>query len=165
MFPSFPSASPLFHFWLSFHFWLGQNQKSRSSVFFYSGTKRKHGERLLLHLKSNPIGNTHRSINHGKWLVSMHVTNPGNKPASWPLNGRLSAAKMRFTQSKVRMLHALCSASNLRAREKRRKTSVQADSQGHVSPVSRAYDVLFGLSTLITNRIVEINYIYICKSV
>ena len=76
-----------------------------------------------------------------------------NKPASWPLNGRLSAAKMRFTQSKVRMLHALCSASNLRAREKRRKTSVQADSQGHVSPVSRAYDVFFGLSTLISNRI------------
>ena len=76
-----------------------------------------------------------------------------NKPASWPLNGRLSAAKLRFTQSKVRMLHALCSASNLRAREKRRKTSVQADSQGHVSPVSRAYDVLFGLSTLISNRI------------
>ena len=61
---------------------------------------------------------------------------------------------MRFTQSKVRMLHALCSANNLRAREKRRKTSVQADSQGHVSPVSRAYDVLFGLSTLyISNRI------------
>ena len=48
------------------------------------------------------------------------------------------------------MLHALCSASNLRAREKRRKTSVQADSQGHVS---RAYDVLFGLSTLISNQI------------
>ena len=47
------------------------------------------------------------------------------------------------------MLHALViSASNLRAREKRRKTSVQADSQGHVSP-----DVLFGLSTLISNRI------------
>ena len=65
------------------------------------------------------------------------------------------AAKMRFTQSKVRMLRALCSASNLRAREKRRKTSVQADSQlkGHVSPLSRAYDVLFGLSTLISNRI------------
>ena len=76
-----------------------------------------------------------------------------NKPALWPLNGRLSAAKMRFTQSKVRMLHALCSASNPCAREKRRKTSVQADSQGHVSPVSWAYDVLFGLSTLISNQI------------
>ena len=56
-----------------------------------------------------------------------------NKPASWPLNVRLSAAKTRFNQSKFRMLHALCSASNLRAREKRRKTSVQGDSQGHVS--------------------------------
>ena len=31
------------------------------------------------------------------------------------------------------MLHVLCSASNLRMREKRRKTSVQADSQGHIS--------------------------------
>ena len=51
------------------------------------------------------------------------------------------------------MLHVLCSASNLRTREKRRNTSVQADFQGHVSPVSQAYDVLFGLSTLISNRI------------
>ena len=39
------------------------------------------------------------------------------------------------------------------ARERKEETSVQADSQGHVSPVSRAYDVLFGLSTLISNRI------------
>ena len=31
------------------------------------------------------------------------------------------------------MLHALCNASNLRAREKRINTSGQADSQGHVS--------------------------------
>ena len=46
---------------------------------------------------------------------------------------RLSAANTRFTQSKFRMLHALCNAGNLRAGEKRRKTSVQADSQGHVS--------------------------------
>ena len=29
------------------------------------------------------------------------------------------------------MLHALCSASNLHVIEKRRKTSAQADSQGH----------------------------------
>ena len=56
-----------------------------------------------------------------------------NRPSSRPLNVRLSAAKTRFTQSKFRMLHALCSASDLRAREKRRKTSVQEDSQGHVS--------------------------------
>ena len=75
-----------------------------------------------------------------------------NKPASWSLNVRLSAAKTRFTQSKFRMLHALCSASNLRTREKRRKTSVQADSRSRFA-LSRAYDVMFGLSTLITNRI------------
>ena len=56
-----------------------------------------------------------------------------NKPASWPLSVRLSAAKTRFTLSKFRMLHELCSVSNLCAREKRRKTSVQVDSQGHVS--------------------------------
>ena len=55
-----------------------------------------------------------------------------NKPPSWPLNVRLSASKTRFIQSKFRMLHALCRASNL-AREKKRNTSVQADSQGHVS--------------------------------
>ena len=34
-------------FSLSFHFSRGQNRKSRSSVFFNSGTKRKHGKRLL----------------------------------------------------------------------------------------------------------------------
>ena len=42
--------------------------------------------------------------------------------------------QQRFTQSKFRMIHALFSASNLRARaEKIKKTSVQANSQGHVS--------------------------------
>ena len=63
------------------------------------------------------------------------------------------AAKMKFTQSKVRMLHALCSASNRRAREKEEKPLFKQTLKGHVSPVSRAYDVLFGLSTLISNRI------------
>ena len=29
---------------------------------------------LELHLKSNPIRNTHRSINHSKRLLSVHVT-------------------------------------------------------------------------------------------
>ena len=56
-----------------------------------------------------------------------------NKRASLHLNVRISATKTRSTRSKFRMLHALCSASNPRAREKRRKTSGQADSQGHVS--------------------------------
>ena len=54
-----------------------------------------------------------------------------NKPASWPLNIRLSAAKTRFTQSKFRMLHVLhCVVLVNFAREKKRKrTTVQADSQ------------------------------------
>ena len=40
----------------------------------------------------------------------------------------------RFTQSKFRMIHPRCSVGNLRARaEKIKKTSVQANSQGHVS--------------------------------
>ena len=64
-----------------------------------------------------------------------------------------SAAKTRFTQSKFRMLHALCSASSLRTRENRRKTSVQADSQGYVLHYHEVDDVVFGLSTLISNRI------------
>ena len=58
-----------------------------------------------------------------------------NKPASWPLNVRLSAEKTRFTQSKFRMLHVLqCVVLVNFAREKKRKrTTVQADSQGHIS--------------------------------
>ena len=56
-----------------------------------------------------------------------------NKPASRPLNIRLNVAKTRFTQSNFRMLHALSSPSNLHAIEKRRKTFVTADSEGHVS--------------------------------
>ena len=43
----FPSPSPSFIFWLSFHFSRGQNGKSRSSVVFCSETKRK---RLLRRL-------------------------------------------------------------------------------------------------------------------
>ena len=59
-----------------------------------------------------------------------------NKPASWPLNIiRLNAAKTRFTQSKFRVLHVLHSVMLVTfVREKKRKrTTVQADSQGHVS--------------------------------
>ena len=36
-----PFPLPSFTFWLSFHFSRGQNQKSPSSVFLYSETKRK----------------------------------------------------------------------------------------------------------------------------
>ena len=46
-FPSFPSPSPTFIFWLLFHFSRGQNRESRSSVFLCSETKRK---RLLRRL-------------------------------------------------------------------------------------------------------------------
>ena len=57
-----------------------------------------------------------------------------NKPASWPLNIRLSAEKTRFTQSKFRMLHVLhCVVLVNFAREKKgKRTTVQADSQGHI---------------------------------
>ena len=56
-FPSFfPPPSPLFHFWLSFHFSRGQNRKFRSSVFPCSETKRKRWLHRLddsLKLRSN----------------------------------------------------------------------------------------------------------------
>ena len=74
-----------------------------------------------------------------------------NKPASWPLNVRLTAAKTRFTLSKFRMLHALCSASNLRAGEKRRKTSLQANSKVTFYIITSFWFV-FGLSTHISDR-------------
>ena len=62
-----------------------------------------------------------------------------NKSASWPLNIRLSAEKTRFTQSKFRMLHVLhCVVLVNFAREKKgKRTTVQADSQGHVSQMHR----------------------------
>ena len=60
----------------------------------------------------------------------MHVTNQLHDL----LMLSLVCGKKSFTQSKFRMMHALCSASNLRARaEKIKKISVQANSQGHVS--------------------------------
>ena len=57
-----------------------------------------------------------------------------NKPASWPLNIRLSAAKTRFTQSKFRMLQVMrcVVVVNFAKERKRNRTTVQADSQGHV---------------------------------
>ena len=51
------------------------------------------------------------------------------------INIRLSAAKTRFTQSKFRMLQVMhCVVLVTFAQErKRNRTTVQADSQGHVS--------------------------------
>ena len=62
-----------------------------------------------------------------------------NKLSSWPLNIRLSAEKTRFTQSKFRMPHVLhCVVLVNFAREKKgKRTTVQADSQGHVSQMHR----------------------------
>ena len=62
-----------------------------------------------------------------------------NKLSSWPLNIRLSAEKTRFTQSKFRMLHVLhCVVLVNFVREKKgKRTTVQADSQGHVSQMHR----------------------------
>ena len=46
-----PPPSPLFQFLALVHFSRAQNRKSNSSVFFNSGTKRKHEKRLLRMLK------------------------------------------------------------------------------------------------------------------
>ena len=46
-FPSFPSPTPSFIFWLSFHFSRGQNRKSRSSVFLCFENYRKRMLRSL----------------------------------------------------------------------------------------------------------------------
>ena len=72
--------------------------------------------RSLEHLHwRNPIGNTYRRINHRKWLlISMHVTNQLHDLLMLSL-----VWQQRFTQSKFRMIHALFSASNLRARAHR----------------------------------------------
>ena len=49
-----PPPSPTFIFWVLFHFSLGQNRESRSSVFLWSETKRKRLlSRLILHTSNN----------------------------------------------------------------------------------------------------------------
>ena len=55
-----------------------------------------------------------------------------NKPACFMTSKCKTWCSKNEIYSKFRMPHALCSASNRSAREKRRKTSVQADSQGHI---------------------------------
>ena len=52
-FPSFPSPTPSFIFWLSFHFSRGQNRKSRSSVFLCFENYRKRMLRSLNPQKKN----------------------------------------------------------------------------------------------------------------
>ena len=69
-------------------------------------------------------------------IITQHAY---NKPASGPLNVRLSAAKMRFSRSKFRMFHAL--HIDPWTRKKIRKTSiVQANSKVTFHIISRAYE-------------------------
>ena len=65
-----------------------------------------------------------------------------NKPASWPLNIRLSAAKTRFTQSKFIMLQVLhCVVLVTFAREKKRKRNHCSSRLSRSSfTLSRAYE-------------------------
>ena len=57
--------------------------------------------------------------------------------------------------SQFRILHALCSASNLWARDKRRKTSVQADSQHHVL---HHHELMSHVWPVNSNRILFLNW-------
>ena len=74
-----------------------------------------------------------------------------NKPASWPLNIRLSAAKTRFTQSKFRMLHVLhCVVLVTFAREKKEREPLFKQTFKVTFHIITSLWVVFGLSTLIS---------------
>ena len=74
-----------------------------------------------------------------------------NKPASWPLNIRLSAAKTRFTQSKFRMLHVLhCVVLVTFAREKKERAPLFKQTLKVTFHLITSLWVVFGLSTLIS---------------
>ena len=73
-----------------------------------------------------------------------------NKPASWPLNIRLSAAKTRFTQSKFRMLNVLhCVVLVTFAREKNEREPLFKQTLEVTFHIITSLWVVFGLSTLI----------------
>ena len=72
-----------------------------------------------------------------------------NKPASWPLNIRFSAAKTRFTQSKFRMLHLLhCVVLVTFAREKKAREPLFKQTLKVTFHIITSLWVVFGLSTL-----------------
>ena len=74
-----------------------------------------------------------------------------NKPASWPLNIRFSAAKTRFTQSKFRMLHLLhCVVLVTFAREKKEREPLFKQTLKVTFHIITSLWVVFGLSTLIS---------------
>ena len=76
-----------------------------------------------------------------------------NKPASWPLNIRFSAAKTRFTQSKFRMLHLLhCVVLVTFAREKKEREPLFKQTLKVTFHIITSLWVVFGLSTLISYR-------------
>ena len=69
-----------------------------------------------------------------------------NKPASWPLNIRLSAAKTRFTQSKFRMLHVLhCVVLVTFAREKKEREPLFKQTLKVTFHIITSLWVVFGL--------------------
>ena len=79
-----------------------------------------------------------------------------NKPASWPLNIRFSAAKTRFTQSKFRMLHLLhCVVLVTFAREKKEREPLFKQTLKDTFHIITSLWVVFGLSTLISYFIIK----------
>ena len=75
-----------------------------------------------------------------------------NKPASWPLNIRFSAAKTRFTQSKSRMLHLLhCVVLVTFAREKKEREPLFKQTLKVTFHIITSLWVVFDLSTLISS--------------
>ena len=79
-----------------------------------------------------------------------------NKPASWPLNTRLSAAKTRFTQSKFRMLNVLHFVVLVTfAREKKEREALFKQTLKVTFHIITSLWVVFGLSTLISNQVSE----------
>ena len=74
-----------------------------------------------------------------------------NKPTSWPLNIRLSAAKTRFTQSKFIMLHVLhCVVIVTFAREKKEREPLFKQTLKVKFHIITSLWVVFGPSTLIS---------------
>ena len=107
-FPSFPSPSPSFTFWLSFHFLRGQNRKSPSSVFFCSETKRK---RVLRRLENVLRGCVFLGESKNEFMISDHmvssITTNCKKERREPkkdhlhdINGMSSCCSMRKIEGK-----------------------------------------------------------------
>ena len=93
------------------------------------------------HLRSNPI----RRINHRKWLLSMHVTNQLHDLLMLSL-----VWQKKFTQSEFRMIHSLCSASNLCARAEKIKKPLFKQTHKVTFHIITGLGVMFSLSMLIS---------------